>query len=133
MDEKSITKLQDLFSYYDIHEGCIEEIFGIIDNRQTKTFINLFQQRTEQLKALGMRVTQTNNFEKLQGAPGLYSMKFKSPEINLRIIYSYNMEKPVMLLCCFYERDDSKETYSKYIPIAKKRKREMEERHGKNN
>ena len=121
--------LVELFSKYDFHSECKNEIYELlIDHSVTKDFTRLFQKNTEILEQLTYRATYNSNFEKLQGedAKDLYVMKFKSPHLNARIIYTYIQGKLALLLCCFYERSDSEDTYHKYIPIANARKKEME-------
>ncbi|MCO7122043.1 type II toxin-antitoxin system RelE/ParE family toxin [Ihubacter massiliensis] len=131
MDKHKVQiKLIELFSRFDYHEDVLEEIEKlVIKPGKTKIFMNLFQKNIKMVEELGNDVIKTNNFEKLQGFPNLYSMKFISPGMNLRILYSYDKVSSTIILHCFYEKDDSgKASYNKHIPIALKRREELEEK-----
>ena len=54
-------------------------------------------------------------------------MKFKGKNMNLRMLYSYDIFTDTIILHCFYERDDSGAGgYEEHIPVALARKKEME-------
>ena len=128
MDRSKKQIIQDLFEQYDIHPDCVDEIQRlVIDKKIGKAFFRILQKNTRFLQDLGYSATKAENFEKLQGSNDLYSMKFKGHNMNLRILYTYKQGKLALLLCCFYERSDSIETYAKYIPTAEKRMKEMED------
>ena len=89
---------------------------------------DIFAKNIELIETLGMDVIQTNNFEKLKNANGLYSMKFKGKDMNLRMLYSYDENTETIMLHLFYERDDaSKDSYEEHIPIALRRMHDWRE------
>ena len=123
-------KLSQLFQSFEYHEAFLGEIYNlIVGSGKASVFIRMFEKNIKIIKTLGRRVIETENFEKLQGAEDLYSMKFKGKGMNYRILYSYDEESKTIMLHCFYEKSDSeKSRYSSHIPIAMQRKFEMEER-----
>lgn len=128
MDERTIQAIISLLEKYDYHPECIQEIMDLILYRGIiSQFYKMFRKNTEVLMGDEADVLQHPNFEKLKKANNLYSMRIKCSKANLRILYTYRKGKLALLLCCFYERSDSKETYEKYIPIALRRLKEMEE------
>lgn len=132
MDERKLQKLKELFDEYDIHPECIQEIIDlVVKSGKLNAFYRIFNKNTEYLRRLSDDIYNLSNFEKLKDATDLYSMHIKNSQMNLRIIYSDKSGKIALLLCCFYEKSDSKDTYRKHIPIAKKRLKEMEENDGK--
>ena len=130
MDDKKTDLLDQLFERYSVHPECAEEIRTlVISSGNEKRFLNTFTKNTLYLTQFGHDVIlYSRNFEKLKNAKDLYSMKLKIPQLNLRIVYTYKKDKLAILLVGFCERSDSKETYDKYIPVAYKRMKEMEEK-----
>lgn len=132
MDEQKLQKLKELFEEYDIHPECVQEIMDlVIKSGNLGAFYKIFNKNTDYLRRLSDDIFNLSNFEKLKDATDLYSMHIKNSQMNLRIIYTDWSGKIALLLCCFYEKSDSKDTYKKYIPIAKKRLEEMEANDGK--
>lgn len=128
MDNRITQSLEQLLEEYDFHPECLNEIIDFINgNGRVLDFYRQFSHNTDILRDLGINATETKNFEKLKKADNLYSMRIKIRGMNLRIIYSYRNRKLALLLCTFHERSDSKDTYKKYIPVAQKRMKEMEE------
>ena len=126
-------QIEDALNGILFHRKVIDEILelvmgsGIEDQFFKKLITNI-----EMLKSLGPNVIQTKNFEKLKNADDLYSMKFKGKNMNLRLLYSYDVQSSAIMLHCFYEKDDSgKGNYSSHIPIALERKQEMEKNYEK--
>jgi len=76
-------------------------------------------------------VLKSDWFEELRQAEGLYSMKFDKSQKNIRILFAFiacNKVKYALLLCAFEEKDNKKKSlysYSKRIPIAQKRLKEV--------
>ena len=128
MDDRIKQSFEQLFRQYYIHPDCYREIQELIcGSGNERKFFRLFYKNTAMLHESGKEVTKNKNFEKLKHATNLYSMKFKLPNQNLRIIYTYKAGRLALLLCSFFERSDSKDNYSRYIPVASKRMRDMEE------
>ncbi len=126
---KAQEKLVEILSKVKYHEAVLDEIKELVLAKGiAEQFIRSFAKNVTLIEELGRDVTKTNNFEKLSGADGLYSMKFKGRNMNLRMLYSYDILSNTIFLHLFYERDDSgKESYNQHIPIAKKRMEEREE------
>ena len=123
-------ELIKLFEKFDSHEDVYGEIMELVVRKgRTQKFNKILQKNIEMIEQMGRDVTKLSNFEKLQGANDLYSMKFKSKGMNLRILYTYEGNHYTILLCCFDEKSDSRvNSYDKHIPIALTRMRELEER-----
>lgn len=121
-------ELEALLNKASYHESVIGEIKRlVIDKGITDQFVRIFSKNLELINQLGREVTKTNNFEKLKDADGLYAMKFKEKQMNLRMLFSYNESSKTICLHLFYERKGkSKEEYKSHIPVAKKRMKEEE-------
>lgn len=66
-----------------------------------------------------------NAFEHLRKYGNLYSIKIKTKDSNIRVLYSYNGEGKI-ILNSFYEKSGKKATsYDKYAPIAIERRKEL--------
>ena len=126
--DKTEKKLRKLFSEFQYHEKILDEINELVVKKgRSREFVMLLEKNIKFVKTLGNDVTKTSNFEKLRNCKDLYSMKFKSKDMNLRILFSYDSRTSTILLHCFYEKQDSGvDSYSKHIPIALRRKSEME-------
>lgn len=113
--------LQNLFSGIDVHEELTPELLELIsrtgaEDQYFKTII--FQLAI--LMQVGVLATNRPDFELVKD--GIYSMKQKSSEYNIRILYSFLPNRKPILLCAFYERGGkSKTDYSPYLPVAKAR------------
>lgn len=120
---KAEQELFELLNRVKFHDAVIEEIKSlVVKNGITKQFVKMFAKNIEMIETLGLDVVHTNNFEKLKDANGLYSMKFKGKNMNLRMLYSYDIDTNTIMLHLFYEREDSrKERYEDHIPIALER------------
>ena len=116
-------KLLELLSRVKFHESVLDEIEELVVKKGlTNQFVRMLENNICKIETLGADVTKTNNFEKLKEANGLYSMKFKGKNMNLRMLYSYDEYTNTIMLHLFYERDDSRrERYENHIPIALKR------------
>ena len=130
---KARMQIEDTLNGVLYHDDIIDEIFDlVIGSGIEKPFFKKLITNIELVKSLGARVVETKNFEKLKDAEDLYSMKFKGKNMNLRMLFSYDVESSTIMLHCFYEREDSgKDRYSSHIPIAIKRKKEMVESYEK--
>ena len=115
------------------HDDVIDEILDlVVGSGIERQFFKKLISNIELIKSLGLKVIENKNFEKLKDADNLYSMKFKGKNMNLRMLYSYDIKSSTIMLHCFYEREDSgKDRYSSHIPIAIKRKKEMVESYEK--
>lgn len=125
---KTELELFELFNSFRYHESILDEIMELVVKKgRTKKFYAMLEKNIRMIKELGEKVIKLNSFEKLQNIPDIYSMKFKSNDMNLRILYKFENGCYVLLLCAFEEKSDSgKDSYRKYIPIASKRMLEME-------
>ncbi|MBK5247547.1 MAG: hypothetical protein JJE49_09820 [Peptostreptococcaceae bacterium] len=124
-----IKALSESFGDVVAHPAVGKEICDLVlGTGSEKEFFRLFKKQLNFINELGNKVTELEQFEKITSAPGLYSMHLESKNFNIRVLYSFdnNME---ILLHCFYERQGKSVTsYLKHIPIALKRKKEMEKR-----
>lgn len=125
---KTELELFELFNSFRYHESILDEIMELVVKKgRTKKFYAMLEKSIRMIEELGEGVIKLNSFEKLQNITNMYSMKFKSNDMNLRILYKYDDEYDVLLLCAFEEKSDSgKDSYRKHIPIASKRMLEME-------
>lgn len=126
---KARMQIEDTLDGVLFHNAVIDEIFDLVmGSGIEKPFFKKLITNIELVKILGARVVETKNFEKLKDAEDLYSMKFRGKNMNLRMLFSYDVKSSTIMLHCFYEREDSgKDSYSSHIPIAIKRKKEMVE------
>jgi len=120
-------KLKKLFERVQFHEKVIDEIRELVIGKGIEEqFINQLEKNLNILETFGLNAVQHGNFEKLKGCEDLFSMKFKGKNMNLRMLYSYDVFTEIIMLHFFYERDDSrKDSYEDHIPIALARKEEM--------
>lgn len=129
---KVINELYELFTRFRCHEDVPKEIMELVVSKgvgATRRFHSLLEKNISMIEMKGREVTQLKNFEKLKSANDLFSMKFKGNDMNLRILFSFDGESFVVLLCCFDEKSDSgKNSYRKYIPVALERMKELEEK-----
>lgn len=130
---KARMQIEDTLNGVLYHDDIIDEIFDlVIGSGIDKPFFKKLITNIELVKILGARVVETKNFEKLKDVEDLYSMKFKGKNMNLRMLFSYDVKSSTIMLHCFYEREDSgKDSYSSHISIAIKRKKEMVESYEK--
>lgn len=126
-------QIEDALSGVIFHKKVIDEILELVMGSGIEhQFFKKLITNIEMLKNLGPNAIQTKNFEKLKNADDLYSMKFKGNNMNLRLLYSYDIQLSAIMLHCFYEKEDSKKgNYSSHIPIALERKKEMEKSYEK--
>lgn len=74
---KAQEKLVEILSKVKYHEAVLDEIKELVLAKGiAEQFIRSFAKNVTLIEELGRDVTKTNNFEKLSGADGLYSMKF---------------------------------------------------------
>ncbi len=128
LDERIANMLQDMSGNYRIvlHEELINDLSKLISKSgQAEKFLTKFYQRCLILSELGKNAVSNNNFEKLKHLDfEMFSLHIKT-EKNIRILYSFDGDTIVMLLCAFHERSGKKKTdYTNYIPIAKQRIKE---------
>ena len=106
-------QIEDILNGVLFHEKVIDEILELVmDSGIESQFFKKLITNIELLKNLGTNVIQTKNFEKLKNIDDLYSMKFKGKNMNLRLLYSYDIQSSAIMLHCFYENDDSKKDSS---------------------
>lgn len=87
------------------HELVIDEIITLVVNAGiTSQFIMLLEKNLTMIEELGVKIIQTNNFEKLKNADGIYSMKFKGKNMNFRMLYSFDKDFSVIFLHCFIKK-----------------------------
>lgn len=76
-------------------------------------------------------VLKSDWFEELRRTDGLYSMKFKKSQKNIRILFAfieYNSVKYALLLYVFEEKDNTNKSHYSYsagISVAEKRLKEV--------
>ena len=130
---KARMQIEDTLDGVLFHDDVIDEIFDLVmGSGIERQFFKKLISNIELIKNLGSKAIENKNFEKLRDAEDLYSMKFKGKNMNLRMLFSYDVESSTIMLHCFYEREDSgKDRYSSHIPIAIKRKKEMGESYEK--
>ncbi len=81
-------------------------------------FFKCFIKCTKQLSKLGLEAINLRAFEKLQGAPNLFSMRLIGKQFNIRILFSYEPNVNVFTLA-FFEKEGKRTTnYTKMIPLA---------------
>jgi hypothetical protein len=95
-----------------IHPSCEEELKNIVDKSGCiEKFAKIFRLRIKHLEDYWKLCIQKKDwFESLRKAPGLYSMRFKNLQINLRIIFAFADYKDcqiVLLLCAFKEKESN--------------------------
>lgn len=118
--------LQEISDKYQIvlHSDLIDDLSKILSKSgQIEKFLTALAQRCSILSQLGKNaILGSNNFEQLKHLDiELFSLHIDI-EKNIRILYSFDGDTIVMLLCAFHERSGKRKTdYTKYIPIAKKR------------
>lgn len=103
-----------------IQDICSNNIFG---SGMEAKFLLLLLTRLKQLDAFGYQAITAvrNGFEKLTGAPGIYSMHIDLKNLNYRILYSID-DKDHILLLGFNEKAGKRVSdYTKPISIAKQR------------
>lgn len=133
-DEQYWILLIEILKKYDdmlsIHEDLIEELRSLLARTgQEKRFIRRLTEYLLQLKENGNDAIRGRGapMEHLSGSQQLCSMRFKFPELNLRILFSFQ-NNCAYLLCAFYERKGHQNTeYSAHIPIAQQRLNELME------
>lgn len=119
--------LTELFDDVKAHPEVGKEIkVLILGSGHEKEFIRLFKKQLSFAKSLGYKVIELEQFEKLTDSPGLYSMHIESKNFNVRIIYSYYRNGELLLHCFHEEQGKSITEYRAHIPVAVKRKKEME-------
>lgn len=110
------------------HEKVFDDIAEIvIGSGKEAWFVNIFMKNICKLELLGENAIDGRNIERLKQSKGLYSMKMRCKELNLRLLFSFDKLHNKVMLHLFFERDDSrKDEYRTHIPIALERKKELE-------
>lgn len=76
--------------------------------------------RLQYLTQNGVLACQHEEFEPI--GDGIYSMHLAGKGFNIRILYSFMLNKEPVLLLCFYERAGKRKTnYTPYISAARER------------
>ncbi|HIZ83965.1 MAG TPA: type II toxin-antitoxin system RelE/ParE family toxin [Firmicutes bacterium] len=119
---QELEKLKKLFENVNIHPDLLMDLHElVIGTGFEKDFFYLLTSKLNILCQLKHDATYRTDFEKLDGAPGLYSIKLKSSRFNIRIIYSY-IKNGEILLHGFYERKGKRKTeYQSHIQISQQR------------
>lgn len=129
---KVINELYELFTRFRYHEDVLDEVMDLVVDKGagvTKKFHALLEKNLNMIEIKGREATQLKNFEKLKGVKDLYAMKFKGDNMNIRILFFFDGESYVVLLCCFDEKSDSgQNSYRKHIPVALERMEKMREK-----
>lgn len=103
-----------------IQDICADNIFG--SGIEAK-FLSLFLTRLKQINTFGYQAITAvrNGFEKLTGAPGLYSMHIDLNNLNYRILYTIDNKDHILLLGFNEKAGKRVSDYTKPISIAKQR------------
>lgn len=117
--------LSELLSEFHCSTEFLDELASILKNSGVEVkFIAVLFTRLNKLKEYGLTVINNcpRQFEKLKNTNDLYSMHINTGNLNVRILFVFIFDTPV-LLAAFYERQGKKRTdYSAYIPIAESRR-----------
>lgn len=114
-------------SSFKIHTLLIDELLTIMrESGNEVSFINHLAYCLNILDDLGLMATTHKNFEPLEN--GVYSMRIKNGNYNIRILYMFFPDGSPVLLHAFYERSGHKRTnYSGKIAVARNRFTELKE------
>ncbi|WP_308541798.1 type II toxin-antitoxin system RelE/ParE family toxin [uncultured Oscillibacter sp.] len=114
-------------SSFKFHAELIKELLPIMrESGNESSFINQLVYCLSILDDLGVLATNHKNFEPLGN--GVYSMRMKNGNYNIRILYMFFPDKSPVLLHAFYERAGHQRTdYTGKIKIARKRFTELKE------
>ena len=125
--EALLDQLSDALSSFSVHKRMLPELIPLVQKTsyRSKLFAT-FISRLDFLQKHGrLAHTLHKEFEQLNSE--IYSMHVVVPDLNLRILYSF-LRNGEILLCAFEERQGKRRTdYSGQIPLAQRRKQEMEE------
>lgn len=128
MDKDAVLRyLQKLFADFEVHDELPLELAAIISasGLEPRFFKTLFMQ-LQILSQSGALASRRSDFEVV--GKGIFSMKQKSSEYNIRILYSFLPNRDPVLLCAFYERGGkSKTDYTPYMPVALRRLKQYKE------
>lgn len=125
MEKDDLLKIINQYNFR-VHPLCVEELYNLVIGKgfEKKFYID-FQTRLGILAHQGYQATKTSSFEKLTGSRGIYSMKLKSDQYNIRILYGYNNNSELFLLA-FEEKSGKRTTdYSNQCPVAEQRLEEL--------
>lgn len=110
------------------HPDAAREAMKLINKSgNEKRFIRQFATRLDELTENGIKAIESKNFEKPSKAIDIFSMKFDTSEYNFRFLFAFDSQGEI-ILCCFIEEFGKNTTsYQRFLPIAKKRLKEMKE------
>lgn len=107
------------------HPDFIKDIHDIIDHSgHNAEFMKVFRMRLKQLGEYGGKavIYFPDNFEVLKHETGMCSMRIKTKNLNVRILYSFIDDSSIILLHGFFKRSKKKVSdYTNHTPIAKQR------------
>ena len=128
MDKDSVLHiLQNLFSDIEVHDELTPELAAILSASGSEArFFKTLVMQLQILLNTGALASNRLDFEVV--GKGIFSMKQKSSEYNIRILYSFLPSRAPVLLCAFYERAGKAKTdYTPYIPVALSRLKQCKE------
>lgn len=103
MDKDSVLHiLQNLFSDIEVHDELTPELAAILSASGSEArFFKTLVMQLQILLNTGALASNRPDFEVV--GKGIFSMKQKSSEYNIRILYSFLPSRVPVLLCAFYE------------------------------
>lgn len=132
--EKILSFLSAVFDHLIFHQDLIQDLVKIIDRSGfEKSFFNILLARLKYLCEHGVSAVEHREaFESLSHqSNGLYSMRLKGSNFNIRILYAFLSDGSPVLLVAFAERRGKRvSSYDAHIPIAKERLKFILEEYG---
>lgn len=109
-----------------IHPKCFEELMQLLQaSGSEKAFIRKLLEFLSIIYSNPTTFAFSSGLENIKGESGIYSMRFKLREKNIRILFSIQ-ENSLLALTAFHERSGKKiSSYSSYFPIAHMRLKDM--------
>lgn len=123
--EDILNFLAAIFNSIMVHDALIKDLSNIIERSGfEKKFFKMLMARLRYLEEFGASaINYREGFESLaHQAEGLYSMRLKGSDFNIRILYAFLPDGAPILLAGFGERSGKRvSSYESYIPVAKER------------
>lgn len=123
-----LNSLSAILENFIVLSKLLHELVEILSESGTEsTFFNALLLRLKLLAEFGTAAVLNAPafFEHLKQSDGLYSMRIKSSNLNIRILYAFLPDGAPILLHAFYERAGKHKTdYAQHIPVAQQRLKE---------
>lgn len=125
--KKFLEELEDTLSAFVVDDQLISELLLLMkESGSEQSFLARLVYCLKILMQFGVMATQHEQFELL--ADGVFSMRIKSGQYNIRILYMFFPDKSPALLHAFYERAGHARTdYTGKIDLARQRFAELKE------